>query len=66
VKRLQKTTAPAELGEELYLSALNRMPTEDESREVSQYMAARKDDRDKAIQDLVWGLLTSLEFRFNH
>ena len=50
--------------EELYLGILTRMPTEEEVQEVTAFLTQRT-DRSKAAQDLVWGLLSSAEFRFN-
>jgi hypothetical protein len=66
LKCLQDASSSSELTEELYLSVLNRLPTTAESAEATAYLAARQDERAAAIQDLVWGLLTSVEFRFNH
>jgi hypothetical protein len=40
------------------------MPTEQESADVAAFLAARP-DRAKAAQELVWGLISSAEFRFN-
>ena len=54
------------LSDELYLSVLTRMPTDEEVRSVDAYLAARKDDRSKAVTELAWALLTSAEFRFHH
>ncbi len=66
LKRLQEISEPDKLAAELYLSVLSRPPAADEVRETEQYLASRPDDRNMAIQELAWGLLTSLEFRFNH
>lgn len=52
--------------EELYLSTLTRRPTDVEINEVSQYLASRPTERPNAIRELIWSLLTSAEFRFNH
>lgn len=52
--------------EELYLSILTRMPTDDETAEVVAYLSNRPSDKNIAAQELVWGLLNSAEFRFNH
>lgn len=57
---------PQGIVEELFLSVLTRPPTEDEAREVSGYLTDREKDRAVALQELVWSLLTSAEFRFNH
>ncbi len=52
--------------EELYLAILTRMPTEGEVAEVSNYLSSRAADRNVAAQELVWAVLNSAEFRFNH
>jgi DNA repair exonuclease SbcCD ATPase subunit len=52
--------------EELYLGILTRMPTEAEIGEVATYLSGRAADQPAAAQELVWGLLNSAEFRFNH
>ncbi|MEZ6131633.1 MAG: DUF1549 domain-containing protein [Planctomycetaceae bacterium] len=52
--------------EEIYLSILTRPPTEDEVSEVTAYLADRTADRSVAVQELVWAVLNSAEFRFNH
>ncbi|MEZ6032258.1 MAG: hypothetical protein R3C17_04135 [Planctomycetaceae bacterium] len=42
------------------------MPTEDEVKDVTNYLASRVTDRNVAAQELVWAVLNSAEFRFNH
>ncbi|HXG08331.1 MAG TPA: DUF1549 domain-containing protein [Gemmataceae bacterium] len=54
------------VAEELYLSVLTRLPTEEERREVADYLKERTQDRAAALQELAWALLASAEFRFNH
>ncbi len=51
--------------EELYLGVLTRLPREEEAADVAAYLNGR-DDEKSAAQELVWGLLNSAEFRFNH
>jgi hypothetical protein len=41
------------------------MPTPEEAADVAAFLAARP-DRSKAAMELVWGLISSAEFRFNH
>ena len=55
-----------ELIEELYLAAFSRQPTEDELKTASEYLAARSDNRQTAFEDLVWAIINSKEFLFNH
>ncbi len=57
---------PKLLAEEMYLNVFNRRPTDDEVIAVATYLQSRADTRVPAIQEMVWGLLSSTEFRFNH
>lgn len=54
------------LAEELYLTCLTRLPTDEEVQEVSTYLADRADTRPVAYTELIWALVSSAEFRFNH
>jgi hypothetical protein len=65
-ERLGKLTEPKAVAEELYLSVLSRRPSDAEIAEATSYLSARANERAAAVQELAWGLLTSLEFRFNH
>jgi predicted nucleic acid-binding Zn-ribbon protein len=61
---LEKDTRKA--AEDLFLTILSRPPTSDESADVARVLAVPTDAKPAAVQGLVWGLLTSAEFRFNH
>ncbi|MEE2642149.1 MAG: DUF1553 domain-containing protein, partial [Planctomycetota bacterium] len=51
--------------EELYLAVLSRMPDDEEIGQIAAYLESS--DRNKeAARELVWSLLNSAEFRFNH
>ena len=63
--RLRKVDDPRELATELYSCALSRLPTDDEVLEIESYLVSAK-DRGLAVQELVWALISSAEFRFNH
>ncbi len=65
-QRLTPLTDDNAFAEELYLSTLTRRPTPIEVQETAQFLAARATERPQAIRDLIWSLLTSVEFRFNH
>ncbi len=54
------------VADELYFSVLTRRATPDECAEIAEYLKPRAADRAVAIQELIWALLTSSEFRFNH
>jgi hypothetical protein len=58
-------TAPAAAIDELYLAALARYPTNDEKKKALAYLARTGDDR-RSLEDLVWALLNTREFMFNH
>ena len=68
--RAAKLTAgdqtPAEIAEEVFLVALNRRPTASESKEITTYFDRKKNDRAGAVQDLLWAVLNTAEFLFNH
>ncbi|MGE3819696.1 MAG: DUF1549 domain-containing protein [Isosphaeraceae bacterium] len=66
VGRLEKLTDPSALAEELYLSLYTRRPTAEEREAVAAYLATRAAERPAALKELVWALLASTEFRFNH
>jgi hypothetical protein len=65
-ERLAKIAEPRVLTEELYASVLSRLPRDDEVAAVTAQLAAAGAERAAAVQDLVWSLLASVEFRFNH
>jgi Protein of unknown function (DUF1553)/Protein of unknown function (DUF1549)/Bacterial Ig-like domain (group 2) len=57
----------ARIIEHIFLTAFSRYPTESEkSTLVSALGRARKDSRQQALEDMLWALLTSKEFLFNH
>jgi hypothetical protein len=65
-ERVIQQPDPKAAAEDLYLSVLGRMPDESEIADVTQYLASRPEEKAACVQELVWGLLTSAEFRFNH
>ena len=65
-KRLSEISDGDLFAKELYLSVLSRKPSDDEVSMVAEYLDRRSKDRKAAQQELIWSMLTSLEFRFNH
>ncbi|MBS0204218.1 MAG: DUF1549 domain-containing protein [Planctomycetes bacterium] len=65
-QRIGPLEDPKTLADELYLSILTRRPTDAEITEVTQQLAARTAEKPVVIRDLIWALVTSAEFRFNH
>jgi hypothetical protein len=64
--RLNRLNEPAALAEQLYLCVFTRLPAAEEVAELTAYLQNRAQDRPAAIQEWIWGLLASDEFRFNH
>ena len=64
--RLTKMGEPQTIAEELYLSVFTRKPVDVEVCRVTEYLASRPDEKEAVVQELVWALLTSTEFRFHH
>ncbi len=52
--------------DELYRVAFSRSPTAEEKALVEQYLAAHADNRPAAFEDVIWSLLNTKEFLFNH
>lgn len=50
----------------LFAATLGRWPEDDERRAVEDYLQAHRESLEQALQHVVWSLLTSAEFRFNH
>ncbi len=55
-----------ELIRELYVSALSRQPSAEELHTAATYLEDCADRRREAFEDLVWAILNSKEFLFNH
>jgi hypothetical protein len=63
--RLNKLTNPDAVAEELFAATLSRRPTADERKDVADALKVTT-DRGKTVNELVWALVASAEFRFNH
>lgn len=65
--RLAKSDLPpAQIIEELYLATYSRLPTEEERQVSLQVYTASDATRQTATEDILWSLLNSAEFVFNH
>ena len=60
------TLTPAKIIDELYLSTLSRYPTKKEKTLMLQAFSDASSDRSAATEDVLWSLLNSREFVFNH
>jgi hypothetical protein len=66
LSRLIKDKAADEaIVEELYLAALGRPPKQAEAAAVLDYVA-KQDDRKAGFEDVLWAILNTKEFLFNH
>jgi hypothetical protein len=63
---LEQHQDDTELLEEIYLSMLARFPSDEEKQKLSQFMSENKGARAQALQDVVWALMNTKEFLFNH
>jgi hypothetical protein len=54
-----------EMIEELYLASLSRSPGEEETAATIKYIES-SDDQRRAVEDVLWTLLNTREFMFNH
>jgi hypothetical protein len=64
-KLLKADPSPGKVTEELYLRVLCRRPTEAEIKKVAAYVQGDK-ELAKSYGDVMWALLNSAEFMFNH
>lgn len=64
--RLTALADDGALADEAFLTVFARLPNADENADVAAALAGRGDDRPVAIAELVWAMLSSNEFRFNH
>ena len=64
-KLVKAKATPAEAVEELYLATLARRPTEAEKTRSLAHLASQK-DLSRGLEDLLWALINSKEFLFNH
>jgi hypothetical protein len=65
VARLSKMDNDFQLAQAMYRAVLSRPATSDEVQQVAAYGQGRQ-DKPQAIAEMVWALLASTEFRFNH
>ncbi len=62
---IQRDASHREVIQELYLAALSRLPSPLELSELESVLGKSSDKR-RAWEDLLWSLITSREFAFNH
>ncbi|HTN74936.1 MAG TPA: DUF1549 domain-containing protein [Pirellulaceae bacterium] len=62
---LKSKTPTKEILDDLYLGAFARYPTEAEAAATTKFVVANENQQE-ALQDVLWALLNSKEFMFNH
>src|SRR5207244_2501292 len=65
-KLAESDKKPAEIVDELYLATLARFAAEKEKALMLEVFAEAGADRRAAIEDVLWVLLNSKEFLYNH
>jgi len=60
------SSPPDQVVTDLYLATLNRPPTEEELKVATAAFGAKDATRQSATEDVLWALLNSAEFVFNH
>jgi hypothetical protein len=63
---LKKGASNEEVLDEFYLSALMRSPTPEEKSELLKFLGQRPARREETLAGLVWAILNSREFAYNH
>jgi hypothetical protein len=63
---LQKGASDEEIVNEFYLAALARLPEPQEKRELLNVLAQRSSRRAETLDRLIWAILSSREFAYNH
>jgi hypothetical protein len=66
VERMVKQTDNAEAVRDAFLTVLSRPPTSVELTRVVDFFSADAQQRGSKCREVVWALLCSSEFRFNH
>lgn len=62
---IQRDASHREVIQELYMAALSRFPSPEELAELESVLSKSSEKR-RAWEDLMWSLVTSREFAFNH
>jgi hypothetical protein len=65
-ERIAQAQDAAAAAADLYETVLNRPPTAEEIADVAKRLSVDPSEKGAAARELVWGLVTSAEFRFNH
>jgi uracil-DNA glycosylase len=64
-KLIDEQKPPTEILEQLFVRVLNRKPTAEEVEECLRWIDAQPGNTE-IYEDILWGMLNSTEFLFNH
>jgi hypothetical protein len=65
LERLGKLSQPEAIADELFISVFARPATADEKQDITAFMKSAPESKAQLI-DIIWAMLASAEFRFNH
>ena len=65
-KMMDAKKSPEEIVSDLYLRTLNRAVSPEERQKLISYLGDKPEDKQKGLEDVLWALLNSQEFMFNH
>jgi len=65
-KLAQAEISPKEIVEEIFLAVYSRWPSDEEKKIGLRAFAAEEAKRQQVVEDLMWALINSAEFVFNH
>ena len=63
---LKKGSSDEEILDEFYIAALMRPPTKEEKSALLKFLSERSSRREETLAGLVWAVLNSREFAYNH
>jgi len=63
---LNKDASDEQILDEFYLAALTRTATPEEKSELLQFLSQRSSRRQETLAGLVWAIVSSREFAYNH
>ncbi len=64
--RLLASEDAAAAADELCMAVFSRAPTDDEQADIAAFLDVAAEDRPQAVAELIWAMLSSNEFRFQH
>jgi Protein of unknown function (DUF1549)/Protein of unknown function (DUF1553)/Bacterial Ig-like domain (group 2) len=63
---LQKNATDEQILDEFYLAGLVRLPTPEEKSRLLQFLTERSSRRQETLAGMVWAIMNSREFAYNH